>query len=337
MPPPSPTICYVAAKSGGHIMPALTLAQCEKSRDAATKILFISSACELDKKILDKASVVDKKLVLPIYGSKKSGLLGSIYTAFNLARSFFESILFFWYEKPHHIVSMGGLISIPVCFAALCMRIPFDMWELNAVPGRAVGLLKSFARTINICFKQSAYALAPWTSCHTLYPVRFNTKLSVNEARQSLNIPLHKKVILILGGSQGSSFMNNDLAAMIMHCYQDDWYIIHQAGLQEYELVKNNYVSKNIAAYVFNFTPDIAACYAAADFVIARAGAGTIFEIAAFKKKALLIPLQAQSTDHQIDNARAITQEYPDLFSCCEQSALTHNKLQEVLAHSLVK
>ncbi len=327
-----PVICYVAAKSGGHIMPALTLAQREKSRDASTRILFISSSCELDKKILKEADYIDKKVTLPLYTpSMSAGFFKYFHLLFGVMASFFKSLLFFWQEKPRHLVSMGGMISVPVCFAAMILRIPFDIWELNAVPGKAVMALKSFARTIYICFSSSNQILQSTNVQLATYPTRFNTKLDNDEARLKLGIPQDKKVLLVLGGSQGSSFMNHALADMILEIVDNSWFVIHQAGHKEYEMVKEKYAQASIDAYVFNFTSDLAACYTAADFVVARAGAGSIFEILTFNKKALLIPLHASTTDHQVDNAKAIVNEYPQFFEYTEQNIVDRARLRKFI------
>lgn len=327
-----PTICYVAAKSGGHIMPALTLAHHEKSRDASTRILFISSSCHLDKKILDNAAVVDRSLTLPLYAAPTTqGWFSYFHLAISLVASFFKSLIYFWQEKPTHLVSMGGLISVPVCFAAMVLRIPFDMWELNVVPGKAVSALKYFARTIYICFSSCNDSLRSANTLVAPYPVRFDTAIDSRKARIHLNIPSDKKVLMVLGGSQGSSFMNHALADMLIEILNDEWFIIHQTGQNDYELVNNNYKQTGIPNLVFNFTKDLAPYYAAADLIIARAGAGTIFEIVSFKKRAILIPLHASTTDHQVDNACAIVNEYRDYFYYIEQASIDAKELKEII------
>lgn len=206
------------------------------------------------------------------------------------------------------------------------------MYELNATPGNAIVALASFADHINCCFEGLDRYLPPTKVVHADYPIRYNSsQITTNpeDARTALNLDPHKPTITILGGSQGSHFINTIMAKIISsdHNYWQGIQVIHQTGHNQVSAVQEMYTEHNIAAYVFDYSPNLSAMYAAADIIIARAGAGSIFEAKAFKKRCILIPLETHSTDHQLLNAQSITDQYKQLFSFFKQGELIDNPL----------
>jgi len=140
-------------------------------------------------------------------------------------------------------------------------------------------------------------------------------------AQENLGLDPHKKTILILGGSQGSIFLNNYIKQLIIKhpLVSSTINVIHQTGSLDSTNWSYFYKKNNITATVFSYNPNLASVYCAADVIICRAGAGTLFEIEFFKKKCIIIPLKTNTTDHQIDNARAMSTEHPDLFVWLDQ------------------
>ncbi|NBQ18022.1 hypothetical protein EBU24_06940, partial [bacterium] len=130
----------------------------------------------------------------------------------------------------------------------------------------------------------------------------------------------------ILGGSQGSFFINELIkkACLIDKNYFSNIQIIHQTG-QQVDSLKEFYQEQNIVNLTFSYTAHINEFYPAADLVICRAGAGTLFETLFFKKPALVIPLETITTDHQLDNALSFSKEHPELFSVLRQKELETN------------
>lgn len=226
--------------------------------------------------------------------------------------------------KPVRVVSMGGYVSIPVCIAAWMVRIPIDLYELNAVPGKAVTFLARCATRIYICFPETRTLLKHTNIIDVAYPVRFVPSVYTREqARAQLGLQPHTNTVCILGGSQGSAFMNT-LAA---YCATiSDIQIIHQTGEKEIERVHAQYSAYGVPALVFTYRTNMELCYQAADVIVCRAGAGTLFEILFFKKPALVIPLKASTTDHQVDNAYAMVRAHPTLFKVLRQQEIETNK-----------
>ncbi len=143
-------------------------------------------------------------------------------------------------------------------------------------------------------------------------------------AQEHLEITAGKKTIVVLGGSQGSLFLNECMKHFVTNNAENfhNIHIIHQTGSSDSTDWNDFYTSHNVSAHVFSYHPHLAQIYAAADVIICRAGAGTLFEIKFFNKPCIIIPLMTHTTDHQVDNARAMSREYPELFYTLGQSSI---------------
>lgn len=317
-------ICYVAGKSGGHIIPAMTHAQAELNKNPESSILFFSTNSPLDRSIIKEFSFISfhKPLHLGNIPRKKLWLWPRFLLQLSivLMQSAYSLIRY----RPKKVVSTGGYISLPVCFVAWVLRIPVEVYELNVIPGAAAKVLSYIAQKTHCCFEKTVHFMPQKAACKVSpYPVRYNDsdKLSKQEACKLLGIVSDKRVILILGGSQGSRFVN-DVVKKGVFCSKnkDKLHIIHQTGKNDVSSVKQCYQELGISSDVFAYRHDLSLYYSAADKIIARAGAGTLFEIAFFKKPAFIIPLEAATTGHQVDNAHAMVEQYPHYFTVARQS-----------------
>lgn len=319
-------IAFVGGKSGGHILPALTLAH-QKRQKEGSFILFFSHNLPLDKAILQEAPWIDTHCTIPVL--KFSSFYSIFNVAFKAQAAFVKCIFSLKKHKIREVISMGGALSVPVCLAAWALHIPFTLYELNAVPGKAVRFLARFAQRIYVCFPS---AQASFTSCpdkvqEAPYPLRFSEsdRLTKNEARTRLAIPLNARVLFVMGGSQGSEFLNSFAEGYIRHRMvnygeRESVIIFHQTGPSQREGVENFYRRLGVTAKVFSYQSAIQHYYASADLVITRAGAGTLFELAFFKARSLIIPLESTTTNHQLDNAYAMAQKYPEYLNVHRQA-----------------
>jgi UDP-N-acetylglucosamine--N-acetylmuramyl-(pentapeptide) pyrophosphoryl-undecaprenol N-acetylglucosamine transferase len=325
---------YVAGRSGGHIVPALTLIQ-QLSSDCHAMI--ITTTTPLDKHIVHDFSAKNSAACFFEYTSinlpnvprspiKKVGWLLMVCYAM------FKVMCWFIQKRPEQVISMGGYVSIPVVVAAWLLRIPVMVYELNVVPGRATLFLTRFAKQISICFEYSKKYFASKYQFNiklVRYPIRFTSVLSKPEAKKLLGFDDQVSVLLICGGSQGSAFFNN-LSEVLARYYQqagiNPFVVIHQTGVTDVDTVRTIYVSAGIKALVFAYRSDVDICYAAADYAITRAGAGSLFELLFFKVPALIVPLQTATTKHQVDNAKAFVQEYGSEFALLMQDEIIRDE-----------
>lgn len=339
-------ICLVAGKSGGHIIPALTYATNILKDYPEYKILFFSTDSELDINIINQYPIVTKHIPLKLANFPGIKVWKYPIFIFQFILSLLISFKYLFKLKPIQVISFGGYISIPVAFSAFLQRINFNIFELNAVPGKAVKFMAPMANKILICFPQAKKFFNKDKILEINYPLRFIQKDKISKINASilLDIDLKKITLLILGGSQGSQFMNN-LIINFLNKYSEFsnlFHIIHQTGAAHIINIEKFYKQSNISAQVFDFLPELKLYYNAADLVISRAGAGTLFEINFFNKKSIIIPLQTANTNHQWDNAHAMAEISPHLFSIMNQELITENPqefynliLQEIKLNNL--
>ena len=332
-------ICFVAGKSGGHIIPALTLAERLCTENPNTRILFFSTDAILDQKIIGENKLIERHVRLPI-GSSPVKPSNYLFIGYAFVKSFFKSFAVLRKNRPERVISMGGLVSIPVCLAARLWRIPVTLYELNAVPGRAVHFLAPYVREIRVCFDAARARIKTPRNVKIIcdnYPVRFKQadKVSPDSARCALGIPPDARVLLILGGSQGSVFLNNFAEKLLKHILERDKgkssptarpiIVLHQAGEHDIDKLRHFYRKNRIEAHVCAYRENMALWYCATDFVVSRAGSGTLFESAFFGKKTLVIPLETRTTTHQVDNAYAMAARHSDLFTVVRRKSIPNN------------
>lgn len=322
------TICFVAGRSGGHLVPCLTLAYTFLKNNPTYKVMLFSTTSQLDATIVSNSPTIHHYIQLSLHNVPYKNLRKYPYFIFSLAAALFKSFYYLYKYKPQKIISMGGYISIPVCIAAWLLRIPIQLYELNAAPGKAARFLAPLAHKIFVVFQQ-AQRFFPAKKCSiTSYPIRFSDNINNNpNPSATRNLSSNKKTVLILGGSQGSAFINNLIKQWLEHNHQlhNAIQLIHQIGadnITDWQAYYNNYC---IPAIVFDYQHNLEQYYRTADLIICRSGAGTLFEIQFFKKLCITIPHEATTTSHQINNAYAMAEQYPQLFTVIKQSEIKHN------------
>src|SRR5438105_8036970 len=197
------TICFVAGKSGGHIIPCLTIAHTMRGQNDRASILFFSSNTDLDKKILTHNPAVSWHIMLPL-----STKAQSLYkTMMHAIISFMRSLFYLCRHRPQEIITTGGIVAIPTCIAGFLLRIPITLYSLDAVPGKAIQFLIPFATSMYVCFESSQKYFPAGKSTLKPYPIKYsNTIINQQDALIKLQLNPYKKTVVILGGSQGSLF-----------------------------------------------------------------------------------------------------------------------------------
>ncbi len=327
----------VAAGSGGHILPALTLAHDWKQEHTDRRVIFITGATPLEQRIMAQPGAVDKVLHVPLakYSRRRWFMLPIL--CLQLGWLFIKSLITLFEYKPQRVMTTGGIHAIPVCLAAFVMRVPIDAYELNVLPGKAFMVLKRLATRLFCVFKETQQYLP--TSALVAYPIRHEIKqaqmpladllaiINRQHAHQAHWVPFtfDRKTIFILGGSQGSLLLNKLIKGFLTEhpVRQQRIQVIHQTGSFEEGDWERFYRHQQIPAITFSYDPLIAHYYQLADLIICRAGAGTLFEIAYLKRPCIVIPLLAQTTDHQLYNAQAMTAAHPDIFTVLTQQTVT--------------
>lgn len=314
------SICFVAGKSGGHLLPCITQAENMMKKNDRVETVLFSSGTDLEKKIMSQHQKIKNIVPSKLNPLPKRQLWKLPLFFYNFTKYFINSCYQLYKIKPTKIISYGGLVSIPVCLAGKLLGIPFELYELNVEPGKTIKFLSNFTQSINICFSETAKFFKN-KQCNLVdYPVRFTHKDKQYDKAQLLkqyNLQKNRKTILILGGSQGSIFINQSFQKTLIDNpkLQNKIQVIHQTGSEDSINYQEFYNQHKIPALVFSYNERLQDFYNLADVIICRAGAGTLFEVKFFNKQCIIIPLETNFNNHQVRNAYAIAKMNPHKFT----------------------
>jgi UDP-N-acetylglucosamine--N-acetylmuramyl-(pentapeptide) pyrophosphoryl-undecaprenol N-acetylglucosamine transferase len=294
--------------TGGHIFPAISIAQALRNIEPGSDILFVGAQGRME---MEKVPAEGYDIVgLPVAGFDRKMLLKNISVLIKLWRSMRIAKRILLDFKPDVVVGVGGYASGPVLKQAGRLGIPLVIQEQNSYAGITNKLLAKKASVICVAYDGMEKYFPSEKIIKTGNPVRQNfdnLRDLKNEAVSFFKLSDKKPVILALGGSLGAGSINKSLSENIQTMVDSDCQWIWQTGRNYYEDV-NALVSVasagNIKVHEFINRMDYA--YAAADIIVSRAGAGTISELCLVGKPVILVPSPNVAEDHQTKNALAL-------------------------------
>ncbi len=309
-------IVIMAGGTGGHIFPALAVAQFLQNQ--GWQVSWLGTKAGLESRVIPENGIeIDW---LSVSGLRGKGLLSKFTAIFKLAKSCIEAAKILKQRKPNIVLGMGGFVAAPGGLMAKMLGIPLIIHEQNRVVGTTNRLLAKIATKVLQGFPNS---FAP----------KFNAICTGNPLRESLKqIPptslqkgglLH---ILVVGGSQGAKVLNENVPNAIA-LLKNSVQIRHQTGAAMQNEVAEKYKTLKLNAEARAFIEDMAAAYSWADLVICRAGAMTISEVAAMGIPAIFIPLPNAIDDHQTANAKYLSESGAAIL--LKQSDLTAENLAQ--------
>ncbi len=311
--------------TGGHIFPAISIANALRKIDPETEILFVGAEGRME---MEKVPAAGYKIVgLPVAGLYRSLTLKNFTVLFKLLKSLRIARKVIKDFKPDVVVGVGGYASGPVLRQAGKMGIPTLIQEQNSYAGVTNKLLAKKASAICVAYDGMEKYFPAEKIIKTGNPVRQNfDKLNniTDEAFEFFKLKKEFPVILVLGGSLGAGSINNALSGNIDLLRDCDCQWLWQTGKHYYEnvnaLVSVSF-SENISVHGFINRMDYA--YAVADVIVSRAGAGTISELCLVGKPVILIPSPNVAEDHQTKNARALSDKEAAVMITDDQAAGT--------------
>jgi UDP-N-acetylglucosamine--N-acetylmuramyl-(pentapeptide) pyrophosphoryl-undecaprenol N-acetylglucosamine transferase len=302
--------------TGGHIFPAIAIANALKKLDPATEILFVGANGRME---MDKVPAAGYKIIgLNIQGIQRKSILKNLMFPIKLFNSVSKALQIIKDFKPDAAVGVGGYASGPLLYAASLKGIPYLIQEQNSYAGITNKWLGKKAEKICVAFDGMEQFFPAAKILKTGNPIR---KESVDvagkkmHALENFKLSTTKKTIMITGGSLGARTLNNSVLAALDKIVEADVQLIWQTGKFYYKTIIEQLGEKyhpNIKIMEFVNRMDLA--YAAADVIISRAGAGTIAELCVVKKPVILVPSPNVAEDHQTKNALALVNEQAALF-----------------------
>lgn len=322
-------IAFTGGGTGGHVFPALAVLE-NLPRKGRDRVIWIGSKGGIERKILEKKRI-------PYYGIPSGKLrrylsFKNFFDLFKIAGGIIASFLILRKEKPGLLFSKGGYVSVPPVIAASLLRIPVFTHESDLRPGLATRINYRFAEKVLVSFPGTENFFAPDSVAKLIYtgnPIRSELLTGdPGKGRSLVGCPKDLPMLLVLGGSQGSAFIN-ELIILEIENLSRACFVVHQMGIANYTAsIKANYYAAPF------FTGELPHLLAAADLVVCRSGANTLWEVAALGKSALLIPLsQAASRGDQIENAEYFTERGAALVLPEEEA--TGPRLLEIVVNLL--
>lgn len=297
---------FAGGGTGGHIFPAIAIADELKKLDNQAEIIFIGAKGRIEEKIVPANNYMLK--TLDIRGIDRKAVYKNILLPLKILNAVKESRKILNDFKPDAVVGTGGFASGPVVYAAGKMGIPTLIQEGNSFAGKTVKFLSgrsdkvviNFEETLNYLKRKDNVIIIP-------HPIRSSLKISErNSALREFNLDKRARTIFIFGGSQGARGINEGIEKILEKLYEKGYNVIWQTGVKDYNEIKIISEEYSDRVKIFEFIIDMAKVYSASDLVICRAGITSIMEIAYFGLPAIFIPLPGSAEDHQIKNAESL-------------------------------
>lgn len=289
------TVLIMAGGTGGHVFPALAVADQLKAR--GFDILWLGAENGMEGKLVPKHGYEIAEL--SVSRLRGGGIKRKVTAPFNLLRAVWQARNIIRQRRPVLAVGFGGFASGPGGLAARLSKVPVVVHEQNAVPGLTNRLLSKVASRVLEGFDGAFGGVATWVG----NPVRADIV--------ALDVPAQRYAnregalrILVVGGSQGALVLNQSLPELLLAVLGAEIEIRHQCGAGRSGEAKPVYQALGLNAQVTDFIEDMADAYAWADLIVCRAGALTVAEVAAAGVAALFVPLPSAVDDHQTLNAR---------------------------------
>lgn len=318
----SRTFIIAGGGTGGHLFPAMAVAQALKVKDPTCEILFVGTASGLETKYVPQAGY--HLYLLPVGKLNLKGQwFEKIKTLARLPFAFLRSAQILFRHHPYAVLGVGGYASGPFVLMASIMGYRTALWEPNALPGLTNRWLGRFVDRCFVVFDEAQKYFKSQKSVRLGIPLREEIETeAMKESTASSGNPFR---IFCFGGSQGSRVINNALFEVLKTLPKSEFQVIHQIGSTDWSVFEKKYEGQSDWVTPLKFVEDMPEKYRWADLVISRAGASTVAELAAFKKTSILVPLPGADA-HQEKNAMALSQAEAGV--CILQKELTPERLK---------
>lgn len=323
-------VLMAAGGTGGHVFPAIAIAEEVMSRDPSNRVLFIGTARGMAGRVVRDAGY---RFCAVRGGGLAGGVSGALsglaQTAMGAAQAFAAVRDF----RPDVAVGTGGYASVPGAVAALLQGVPLAVCEQNSAPGLANKALAVAARRVFLSFPHSGGARRAGKFRLVGNPVRRTVVTAALERAAPRRFPRSgTPTLFILGGSQGAAALNRAIPPAVS-LYKERTgagvRVIHQTGRGAEREVAAAYRRAGVQARVFDFSPAVAEFYAEADLVISRSGAGAVAEMALFRVPSILIPYPLAARGHQRENA--VMMERAGASALIDEAGLTKEAVAKTL------
>ncbi|WP_282037660.1 undecaprenyldiphospho-muramoylpentapeptide beta-N-acetylglucosaminyltransferase [Saccharicrinis aurantiacus] len=291
--------------TGGHIFPAISIANELKKQISNIEILFVGAEGKME---MEKVPAAGYKIVgLPVAGFQRRLTLKNVSFFYKLFASMLKAKKVTREFKPNVVIGVGGYASGPVLRVATNKNIPTLIQEQNSFPGVTNRILSKKVSKICVAYPSMEKFFPQEKIVYTGNPIRQSLLEGITRERAAryFNLDPNKKVVFVTGGSLGARTINEGIKKYIDQFTQNDIQLIWQTGKYYYKSIMEE-VSETESIKIMAFVDNMEAAFALADIVVSRAGASSISEMSVLQKAVVFVPSPNVSEDHQTKNAKAL-------------------------------
>ena len=335
--PEAPVIVLSGGGTGGHLYPALAIADAVRAERPDVRVFFVGARRGLEARVLPERG--EDHLLLPVHGIDRSRPLSSWRALTGLAVGLVRVARLFARLRPELVIVTGGYAGAAAGLMAGLMGVPLVLQEQNSVPGAVTKLLTRFATRVHLAFPEAAGRLP--VGAHRCVvsgnPIRPRSGLPRDEAREAFGVPAHVTLTWVTGGSQGSLALNRGVTAYVEGVARgeldrpDLLHLLWATGHVHFDGVVSalRAVGEPVWVHALPYVNDVPDALAASDMALTRAGAMTTAELLNQGLPAILVPLPTAAEDHQMFNARAL--EAAGAATVLPEDELTPERLADEL------
>jgi UDP-N-acetylglucosamine--N-acetylmuramyl-(pentapeptide) pyrophosphoryl-undecaprenol N-acetylglucosamine transferase len=298
-------IVFAGGGTGGHVFPALAIADAVKGARPETEILFLGTSQKIEARVVPRSGYRFASIWIGGFqrGLRLRNVLFPLKVVVSVIQSFFHIRSF----QPDVAVGTGGYVSGPVLWAASILGVPVVLHESNSTPGLATRLLARRARKVFTAFQETSSRLSRSDHVQVVgTPVRQSAgRVPKSKGLERFGLSAQKKTLLIIGGSLGAASINSAALEIIDRLTESGVQLLWQTGRYQDADIREALTGKEVG-WVGPFINDMEYAYAAADLAVCRAGAATIAELTSTGTPAILVPYPRATDDHQTHNARLL-------------------------------
>ena len=334
--------------TGGHIFPAIAIANALKSKHPNIQFLFVGAHGKMEMQKVPKAGFEIKGLYISGFHRNIKDFRNLMFP-FKLLHSLFKSLVVLLKFKPDVVVGTGGYASGPLLFVASKMGVPALIQEQNSFPGITNKLLSKTVQKVCVSYPKMDRFFDPKKLLLLGNPIRkeiSNSHISSDEAYAHFKLEKNKKTILVVGGSLGAKTINESVRHMVNKISKKGYQLLWQTG-QAYANLAEQICRQYKGINTMPFIARMDYAFHVADVVVSRAGASSISELCYLAKPSILIPSPNVAEDHQTKNASALCDQKAALMVSDKNASseledvlfdlLEDEKVQEILSNNIKK
>lgn len=311
----APVAVFSGGGTGGHLYPALALAEALRTLRPETRLFFVGAQRGLEARVLPERKV--EHLLLPVRGFRRDTILGNAGVLGSLLLSILRTAETFSRLRPRMVVVTGGYAGGPAGLVAALMGIPLALQEQNAHPGLTTRVLSRWSRQVHLAFPEARELLPSGSRPRARVsgnPVRPPSPESPARCREALGLDPQARILLVVGGSQGSLALNRAVLDMVRHLAAGeltlpaDLQLLWSTGPAHLDAIRTALAELGDPDWVrpLEYIHDMPGALKAATLAVSRAGASTTSELLAAGLPSVLVPLPTAAADHQTRNAESL-------------------------------